>query len=80
MSTQAMDPETAEPALKDVQAEFPAWYAWRGIAGLLYARRLNSTPPRIVRAEDADDLRDQIVSQEADIEVGVPFGLRHGAI
>ena len=41
-------------------AELPYWHVWRGVSGLLYARRLNSSPPVVVRGEDVVDLRDQI--------------------
>jgi hypothetical protein len=40
--------------------EFPHWHVWRGVAGLFYARRIKSSPPTVVRGEDAVDLRDQI--------------------
>jgi len=34
-----------------VEAEHPGWHAWEGvIAGVLYARRTRSSPPRVVRA------------------------------
>jgi hypothetical protein len=49
-----------EPALDDVRAMFPQWEVWTGIAGLVYARRLLSSPPMVVRAEDPRDLIDQI--------------------
>jgi hypothetical protein len=42
-------------------AEFPYW---RGVSGLLYARRPFSSPPVVVRATDVDDLRDQIKNRE----------------
>src|SRR6516165_4509785 len=29
--------------------EFPHWHVWRGVAGLLYARRPKSSPPKVVR-------------------------------
>jgi len=45
-------------------SEFPHWHVWRGIAGLLYARRLMSSPPRVVRSQDAGELRDQIRQAE----------------
>lgn len=51
---------TAEPTLEDVQSEYPAWHCWRGIAGLLYARKPLTSPPVVIRGEDATDLRDQI--------------------
>jgi hypothetical protein len=37
---------------------------WRGIAGLLYARRLMSSPPRVVRGHDPVELRDLIRQTE----------------
>ena len=40
--------------------EFPNWHVWRGVAGLLYARRPRSSPPKVVRGRSAVDLRDQI--------------------
>ena len=50
----------AEPTLDDVRAMFPRWEVWTGIAGLVYARKLLSSPPIVVRAEDPRDLIDQI--------------------
>jgi len=44
--------------------ELPAWYVWRGISGLLYGRKRGSSPPLVVRGEDAVDLRDQIRREE----------------
>ena len=44
--------------------EFPHWHVWRGIAGLLYARRLMSSPPRVLRSQDPVELRDQIRQAE----------------
>jgi hypothetical protein len=41
-------------------AEFPYWHVWRGVAGLLYARRPKSSPPKVVRGKSTVDLRDQI--------------------
>ncbi len=40
--------------------EFPQWHVWRGVGGLVYARRPRTSPPVVVRGEDAVDLRDQI--------------------
>ncbi len=40
--------------------EFPHWHVWRGVAGLLYARRPRSSPPKVVRGQDAADLLRQI--------------------
>ncbi|HKA95095.1 MAG TPA: hypothetical protein VKD66_02430 [Streptosporangiaceae bacterium] len=44
--------------------EFPDWHVWRGVAGLLYARRPRSSPPKVVRGKDTVDLRDQILLAE----------------
>jgi hypothetical protein len=51
---------TGEPTLDDVRALFPQWEIWTGISGLVYARRLLSSPPAVVRAEDPQDLIDAI--------------------
>jgi hypothetical protein len=51
---------TGEPTLDDVRAQFPAWEVWKGISGLVYARRVLSSPPMVVRAEDPRDLIDAI--------------------
>ena len=45
-------------------AELPAWHVWQGISGLFYGRRLNTSPPLVVRGEDAADLRDAIRREE----------------
>jgi hypothetical protein len=44
--------------------ELPAWHVWREISGLLYGRKRGSSPPLVVRGEDAVDLRDQIRREE----------------
>jgi hypothetical protein len=45
--------------------EFPHWHVWRGVAGLLYARRPRSSPPKVVRGKDLTTLRERIISAEA---------------
>jgi hypothetical protein len=45
-------------------ADFPYWHVWRGVSGLLYARRPLTSPPVVVRATDVEDLRDQIRNAE----------------
>jgi hypothetical protein len=45
-------------------AELPRWHVWRGVSGLLYGRLLRSSPPLVVRGEDATDLRDAIRREE----------------
>ena len=41
-------------------AEFPHWHVWRGVCGLVYARRPRSSPPLVVRADNPVDLLAQI--------------------
>jgi hypothetical protein len=79
---ESADPSQERPGWWPVEnsAKYPYWHVFRGIGGLYYARRLMSSPPRLVRAESVQDLADQIRSQEADVEAGVPFGLRHGSV
>lgn len=48
------------PAWWPYADEFPAWQVWRGVDDLCYARLLGSSPPIVVRGEDAVDLRDQV--------------------
>ena len=45
-------------------AEFPQWHVWRGVCGLVYARRPRTSPPLVVRAENAVELRAQIRQAE----------------
>ena len=45
-------------------AEFPQWHVWRGVCGLVYARRPRTSPPLVVRAENAVELRVQIKRAE----------------
>lgn len=44
--------------------EFPYWHVWRGVQGLLYARRPRSSPPKVVRGKDTTALRDRIIRAE----------------
>ena len=41
-------------------AEFPYWHVWRGVGGLVYARRPRTSPPLVVRADNPADLLAQI--------------------
>jgi hypothetical protein len=44
--------------------EFPRWYVWQGVAGHYYARVPRTSPPLVVRALNAEDLRDEISRAE----------------
>ena len=43
-------------ALARVAAD-TGWHTWTGVGGVLYARLPKSTPPKVVRAADAEALR-----------------------
>lgn len=45
--------------------EFPNWHVWQGVAGLLYARLPKSSPPKVVRAKNAAELREQMKLAQA---------------
>ena len=52
-------------ALAEVEHDYPGWQAWPGVlAGVVYARRPQSTPPMVVRAVTADGLRQSIEAAE----------------
>lgn len=59
-----MDGVTAEPTLADVEQQWPRWHCWRGVSGLVYASRGQTSPPAVVRGEDPQDLLDQIAKWE----------------
>jgi hypothetical protein len=54
--------EQLRKALYDLEVR-TGWHAWEGVGGILYARRLLSSPPRVVRATTVDGLA---VAIEAD--------------
>ena len=62
-----MTPHGDEPALADVQQQYPAWRCWRAVSGLYHARRTTTRPQDepLVTGEDPRDLRDQIRRAEA---------------
>lgn len=53
-------------AFTDLETRFPRWHLWKSSVGLLYARRLNTSPARIVRAENLADLSRQMEAHEDD--------------
>jgi hypothetical protein len=62
-------PDTADdvavlPEWKAFAGEFPQWYVWRGVAGQYYARVPRTSPPRVVRARNTEDLRRAIARAE----------------
>lgn len=52
--------QPGELALSDVEKACPRWQCWVGVAGLLYARRPLTSPPAVIRSENAQDLLGQI--------------------
>jgi len=58
-------------ALAAIARDFPPWQAWEGvIAGLLYARRPNCSPPMVVRSTTAAGLRHEIERAEEERGLG----------
>ena len=52
-------------ALAAVDRDYPPWHAWPGVlAGVLYARRPNTSPPMVVRAITPGGLRREIERAE----------------
>jgi hypothetical protein len=60
--TAAMEYEEPDPVPDwwPHQGEFPAWHVWRGVSGILYARRPRTSPPKVVRSKTVAGLRKQI--------------------
>ena len=65
------DPPTTDHAAQlreafaAIERDHPYWHCWQGVIPcLVYARRVNSSPPRVVRAPDPARLREAI---EADV-------------
>ncbi len=46
--------------LAPLRGQFPAWEAWRGIGGVLYARRRKTSPPVVFRDVTGEGLARQI--------------------
>ena len=66
MAAEPNDDDRAR-ALAQVERDYPGWHAWPGaLAGVVYARRPRSTPPLVVRAISAADLRHAIEAAEAE--------------
>jgi hypothetical protein len=55
--------------LATIDREYPCWHAWPGVAGLIYARRPNSSPALVVRSVTLDGLRQKI--EEAETKAGL---------
>jgi hypothetical protein len=63
-STVLLSPADEPPSWWPYGPEFPHWHVWRGVAGLLYARRPRTSPPKIARARDVAALRERIIAAE----------------
>ena len=57
--------EESEPDWWPYGCDCPGWHVWRGVAGLLYARRPKTSPPKVARARDVTALREQILKHDA---------------
>jgi hypothetical protein len=54
-----------EDALAAIAADYPNWDIWAGVSGLLYARRLKTSPPVTVYAHTPAELRLLVDAEEA---------------
>jgi hypothetical protein len=63
------------PEWRAFAREFPQWYVWRGVAGQYYARVPRTSPPRVVRARNTEELRREIARAEV-ARLAVPAGSR----
>ena len=55
------------PGLEQIGAEFPGWHAWAGVGGIVYARRVRSSPPIVLRAHNLAVLRDRVAKKNAEL-------------
>ena len=55
-----MQEEQPPQARGTTHEDVPDWHVWQGVCGLVYARRPRTSPPVVVRGEDAVDLRNQM--------------------
>ena len=46
-----------DPSPEELEAEFPGWEVFWGIASIVYARKLLSSPPIVLRDENTTELR-----------------------
>jgi hypothetical protein len=59
--------EARTRALADVERDYPGWQAWPAVlAGIVYARRPQTSPPLVVRAATTDGLRQAIEGAETE--------------
>jgi hypothetical protein len=50
--------------LSRLESDHPGWHTWAGVSGLVYARRLMSSPPVVYRASDPRELEARIREYE----------------
>jgi hypothetical protein len=50
--------------LRRIERDHPGWHIWASVGGLVYARRLMSSPPLVYRASDPGQLEARIREYE----------------
>jgi len=55
-----------------VSPHYPGWLAWRGVAGLFYARRPRSSPPKVVRGRSLAEVAVGICQADPGMRSGPP--------
>jgi hypothetical protein len=56
----------------DLELELHSWHWWEGVSGLYYARRMKSSPPVVLRAENMDELQELVRQHIASRQLGNP--------
>ena len=57
-------PGALHATLSRIEHDHPGWHTWIGVGGLLYARRLMSSPPVVYRTADPGELEARIRDHE----------------
>jgi hypothetical protein len=57
-------PGALRATLSRIERDHPGWHTWIGVGGLLYARRLMSSPPVVYRTADPSELETRICEHE----------------
>jgi hypothetical protein len=60
MHDDSSPPPAPHDPLAVLRGQFPHWEAWRGVSGLLYARRRMTSPPAVLRDVTGEGLARQI--------------------
>ena len=54
-----------DDGLNDLRRDYPRYHFWAGVTGLLYARRLRTSPSVALRSQVVENLREQVEAEVA---------------